>query len=253
MTNARLTFLGTGEAFDARYNNTSVYIRTSSKNYLVDCGPTIPHQLWRMNADPNLLDVVYLTHFHADHAFGLASLLVRMKEDGRSKPLPILGQAGIKTFVERLVNFAYAGAYKTLGFLVQPIEISPKKELRLGTHTLSFHPTRHVVSNLAFRLAFGDFSLFVSGDGEWTEDSEAAFGASKYAIQECYTAEGSRQFHNSFERIRARVEDADDKPRPERSYLVHVARDQRERLEETVNATTLPLVIPRDMQTYDLN
>ncbi len=253
MTNARLTFLGTGEAFDAQHANTSVYIRTASKNYLVDCGPTIPNQLWRMNADPNLLDVVYLTHFHGDHAFGLAPLLVRMKEDGRSKPLPVLGQTGIKTFVERLVNFAYAGAFKNLGFQVQPIEISPKKELRLGTHTLSFHPTLHVVTNLAFRVAFGDFSLYVSGDGEWTKDSEEAYASSKYAIQECYTAEGKRKFHNSYEAIAARAEQAADLPHPERSFLVHAARDQRERLEKVVNAANLPLVVPKDMQTYDLD
>jgi ribonuclease BN (tRNA processing enzyme) len=246
-----LTFLGVGEAFDERFANSSTYIQTGSRNYLVDCGYRAPYQLWSVNADPNLLDVVYLTHFHADHAFGLSALLVRMKEDGRSKPLPILGQAGIKGFVERLCNFAYPGSFKSLGFPVECIEVSPHKELRLGGHLLTFHPTRHVITNLAFRLAINDFSLYISGDGELTEESEAAFRSSKYSIQECFAVDAERDYHNSFSAVERVL--TDNGPKPVRTFLVHVSRNDRERLQERLAATGLPAVLPRDLQMYDLD
>jgi len=251
VTHARITFLGTGEAFDAQAANTSLLIRTSAKTYLVDCGLTTPHQIWRVNADPNVIDVVYLTHFHADHCFGLPALLLRMKEDGRSKPLPILGQAGVKTFVERLVNLAYPGAYKTLGFPVETIEVSPNRTIRLGAHVLSFHPTRHVVTNLGFRLAINDFSFFVSGDGELTDDSRAALLGSRFAVQECYATQGARPMHATFDDIRAAVQAADTPP--ERVFLVHPGRDQRAALEAAAHGAGLPFLVPRDLQMYDLD
>lgn len=251
MTNARITFLGTGEAFDAQLGNTSVYIRTAAIGYLVDCGFTVPHTLWRVNADPNLIDVIYLTHFHGDHSFGLPALLLRMKEDGRSKPLAILGQAGVKTFVERLQNFAYAGTFKDLGFPVNCIEVAAAKEQHLGPHTLTFHPTKHVLTNLALRLSFGDFSLYVSGDGELTPESIEALRASRYAVQECFAVDGERKFHGTFGAIRDVL--AQGSPRPQRTFLVHAARTQRERLDEAAAASGLPLVVPKDLQMYDLD
>ena len=251
MTSARITFLGTGEAFDAQANNTSVYVRTATLGYLIDCGFTVPHTLWRVNADPNLIDVIYLTHFHGDHAFGLPALLLRMKEDGRSKPLAILGQTGVKTLVERLQNFAYAGTYKDLGFPLNAIEVSAQKEQRLGPHTLTFHPTRHVVTNLALRLAFGDFSLFVSGDGELSPESIDALRTSRYAVQECFAVDGERKFHATFQSLCDVLEKGT--PRPQRTFLVHPARTQRERLEEAAASSGLPVVVPRDLQMYDLD
>jgi ribonuclease BN (tRNA processing enzyme) len=251
MTSARITFLGTGEAFDAQANNTSLYVRTDRLGYLVDCGFTVPHALWRVNADPNLIDVIYLTHFHGDHSFGLPALLLRMKEDGRSKPLAILGQTGVKTFVERVQNFAYAGTFKELGFPLNAIEVSAHKEQRLGPHTLTFHPTKHVMTNLALRLSFGDFSLYVSGDGELTPESSEALRSSRYAVQECYTVEGERKFHCTLPAIRELL--APGAPRPQRTFLVHAARSQRERLDEAAAATGLPLVVPKDLQMYDLD
>jgi ribonuclease BN (tRNA processing enzyme) len=251
VTSARITFLGTGEAFDAQVGNTSLYIRTAAISYLVDCGFTVPHTLWRVNADPNLLDVIYLTHFHGDHAFGLPALLLRMKEDGRSKPLAVLGQTGVKTFVERLQNFAYAGSFKDLGFPVNAIEVSPNKEQRLGPHTLTFHPTKHVVTNLALRLSFGDFSLFVSGDGELTPESIEALRSSRYAVQECFSVTSERKFHNTFPALCDVL--AEGTPRPTRTFLVHASRTERERLEEAAGAAGRSFVVPKDLQMYDLD
>ena len=250
MTSARMTFLGTGEAFDAEHGNTSIYIRTASRSYLFDCGFTAPFHLWRLNADPNLIDVVYLSHFHADHSFGLPALLARMNEDGRSKPLPVLGQRGVGAFVERLVNMAYAGLMKNLGFKLEPIEVSSTKETHVGSHRLSFHATRHAVTNLGMRLAFKDFSLFMSGDGEITADTRAAITGSSYVVQECYTVDDHRRFHSSFKEVEAALDGAET---PKRVFLCHTARHQREALFHRIKTAGREYLIPTALQTYELD
>src|SRR3954452_18272937 len=98
---ATLRVLGTGEAFDTGLGNNSCLLYDGKKGspskekriptFLFDCGYQIPERLWALPKLYPELDAVALTHFHADHAFGLAPLLVRFAEEGREEPLGIFG------------------------------------------------------------------------------------------------------------------------------------------------------------------
>ena len=74
----KVIFLGVGEAFDEDVPNNSHLIETGKTKILLDCGMTATPQVWKYNKDQNFIDSVYISHWHADHYFGLPGLLLRM-------------------------------------------------------------------------------------------------------------------------------------------------------------------------------
>ena len=75
---AQLGLIGCGEAFDTGFgNNSCIFFGERLPTVLFDCGYQIPERLWALAPGLRSVDAVYLTHFHADHAMGLAPLIVR--------------------------------------------------------------------------------------------------------------------------------------------------------------------------------
>nr|VUD28896.1 metal-dependent hydrolases of the beta-lactamase superfamily III [Raoultella sp. NCTC 9187] len=60
-----------------REPNTSALrvIDNNNRQWLIDCGPTIPRALWQRGGDINDIDAIYFTHVHPDHCTGLTALL----------------------------------------------------------------------------------------------------------------------------------------------------------------------------------
>ena len=90
-------FVGVGEACDAKHGNTSIHVQTVNDTCLLcDCGFSAAHSYFAFCDDPDQLDMVWNSHFHGDHFFGMPLLLLRFWEMKRSKPLVIAGQAGVE-------------------------------------------------------------------------------------------------------------------------------------------------------------
>ena len=88
----KIVFLGVGEAFDENYPNNSSLVLTDKTKLLLDCGFTVPSQVWKFNPDPSLLDAIYISHRHGDHFLGLPALFLRMWEGGRKRDLEVICQ-----------------------------------------------------------------------------------------------------------------------------------------------------------------
>jgi ribonuclease Z len=63
---------------------------TPDATVLVDCGGSPVGRLRQAGLDPLGLTHVIVTHLHADHAYGLPSLLQNLRLLGRTDPLPVL-------------------------------------------------------------------------------------------------------------------------------------------------------------------
>jgi len=100
-----LTFLGTGNflAPPGRYWNSFVMDST----VLVEPSPTsLPH-LRRCGFSPGGIDVVVVSHFHADHCFGWPFLIEAVTEQAPGHTLHVVGPPGIEA---HLANMNEAGA-----------------------------------------------------------------------------------------------------------------------------------------------
>ncbi len=79
---------------------TALMVRYNGKQILVDCGEGTQVAMKKRGWSAKPIDMILLTHFHADHVSGLPGLLLTMGNADRREPLLIAGPRG----VERVVN-----------------------------------------------------------------------------------------------------------------------------------------------------
>src|SRR3954452_12539036 len=125
MSILRLTFLGTSAAQPTIHRNLSgLAVKADTDLVLFDCGEGSQRQMIRFGTGFSV-DLVFFTHFHADHYLGIIGFLRTLGMAGREHPLTLYGPPPAK----RLLHQAIHLGVDTLAF---PVEIS---ELR-GTEVV---------------------------------------------------------------------------------------------------------------------
>ena len=98
---------------------TSLMLRYDGSSFLVDCGEATQIQVRRRGWSFNPIDVIFITHFHADHISGLPGMLLAMGNAERTEPVTIVGPKGIEHVVRSLCVIA-----PRLPFELQFIELN---------------------------------------------------------------------------------------------------------------------------------
>jgi ribonuclease BN (tRNA processing enzyme) len=195
----RCTFVGVGEAFDETFPNTSILLESEGASILLDCGFTAAPAFWRHSETPLDLSAVWISHFHADHWFGLPWLVARMNEDGRSQPLTLMGREGIHRRVEWLLDMAYPGLRDKLGFELRYRNAAAGGSDTVHGFRVRFAHSGHSIESLAIRLERDGKCVFYSGDGAPTEESVELARNCDLLIQESYIFSGPVDGHGSVE------------------------------------------------------
>ena len=101
---SELTFLGTGNflAPPGRYWNSFVL----DANVLVEPCPTALPHLRRCGFTPDDVDIVVISHFHADHCFGWPFLLQAIAEAGGGRTLHVVGPPGLEDHLTDMIDVA---------------------------------------------------------------------------------------------------------------------------------------------------
>ncbi len=100
-----LFFLGSGNAFAPRRYWSSFLL---NGRYLFDVPPTALPHLKRAGRSVDDIEVVFISHFHGDHFFGLPFLLLEYGEmTHRTRDLYIVGPPGVQERIERLTEWGF--------------------------------------------------------------------------------------------------------------------------------------------------
>jgi ribonuclease Z len=219
----QVTFAGVGEAFDERLPNTSILVEAAGTSLLLDCGFTAASAFWRAAADPLNLDGVYITHFHGDHFFGLPALLVRSVDEGRTRPLTILGQPEVEHKVRSAMELAYEGVLAKSALPLSFVACQPDQPRTIGGLTLDFAYGDHPRPCLGVRVSGAGCSVFYSGDGRPTPATAALAAGCDLVVHESFSLDPDTPGHGT---IGSSVEFARKAGVP-RLALVHVQRGVR--------------------------
>jgi ribonuclease BN (tRNA processing enzyme) len=202
----RVTFLGSGDAFNARARCHAGYLATTpSSTVLLDCGPTILLALKRVALSPDEFDAIALSHLHGDHFAGLPFLFLHYVVDTpRRRPLAVIGPPGTEARVRDLYRAMYRElSARPLPFEVHYVEVADGQRTTVaGMELLSVAvPHQQHELSLAFRLTTDRRTILYSGDTGWTEALVTHAHATDLFICECCYYETRTDFHLDYPRI----------------------------------------------------
>lgn len=133
----KIRFIGTGSGkASLKRHHSSLLVSSKNYNLLIDCGDSTSLALLKQNVNFNSIDAILISHLHADHYSGLASLLTQMKLLNRKTNLTIFIHQSLIDYIKSFLLNSYL-FMERLGFELNLIGVEEEKTNQL-TDLLSF-------------------------------------------------------------------------------------------------------------------
>lgn len=149
--------LGTGGMMPLPFRHlTSLMTRLNGSSLLIDCGEATQIAIRKKGWSFKAIDVLCITHFHADHISGLPGLLLTMGNADRVEPLTIVGPKGVTRIVNSLRVIA-----PELPFPIQCIELTEhEQELKIAQYNIKAFRVNHNIVCYGYSLSLSRLPKF---------------------------------------------------------------------------------------------
>ena len=229
-----LQFVGCGDAFGSggRFN-TCFHLVGRGFNALIDCGATSLVALNKLAINRNAIDVIFVSHFHADHVGGVPFFMLEANYIlKRERPLVIAGPPSLRARYPDLMEAAFPGT-RTLQvpfpLTLQELEIGRRTEI--GALKVTPHHVMHddrAGPCLGLRFEAEGKIIAFSGDTEWTDALIDIGREADLFICEAYMRDKQVKTHMALSALERRL----GQIRPKRLVLTHMSNDMLARRAE---------------------
>jgi ribonuclease BN (tRNA processing enzyme) len=229
-----LQFIGCGDAFGSggRFN-TCFHLVGRGINALIDCGATSLVALNKFGIDRAAIDLILITHFHADHVGGVPSFVLEASHVlKRERPLTIVGPPGLQTRFPELMENAFPGTRELrLRFPLTLHELDIGKRHAMAALKITPFHVQHddrAGPCLGLRVEAEGKIIAYSGDTEWTDALIALGREADLFICEAYMRDKPVKSHMVLAALERRL----GQIRPKRLILTHMSNDMLARRAE---------------------
>jgi ribonuclease Z len=166
----RLTFLGTGGAYpNSERDCMTLLLDWSGGALLLDCGPTVTKQLYRLGHELKRISTIAITHFHGDHVLGLPFFVFGCLIERRQAPLLVLCPEKDVDSLLSLIELCFPGTLAKLPFSLNVKGLKPENKaeaVKTEDFTIKAVSANHTVSSLSYCVEFQSLgkTLVYSGD-----------------------------------------------------------------------------------------
>jgi len=201
-----ITFVGTSDAFGAGGRRQSaVLLRGASGSALIDCGATTGSGLHELGVAIDEIDVILISHFHADHFGGIPLLLLgALYEENRKREIKIAGPPGIEARVRALAEaMGHSFDNRVWAFPIEFSELPAGVRCELGPLQIRSFATHHNpdASPHGMLIESGNTTIAYSGDTGWFDGLPLQVAGSDLFICECTYHRNGFDYHLSHEQL----------------------------------------------------
>jgi ribonuclease BN (tRNA processing enzyme) len=221
----QLQFVGSGDAFGSggRFN-TCFHVAGREFNFLIDCGASSLVAMKRFGVDCNAIDLIVLTHYHADHCGGVPFFILDAQYlSRRTRPLTIAGPPPLNDWFARQMEAAFEGLLRTTRkFELTLTELAPGAPWRFRNAEIRSFQVPHGAppeSSHGYRIDMDDRVLAVSGDTEWTDTLIDIGRDADLFVSEAYVYDGPVHMHLAYRQLVEKL----PLIRPKRLIITHMS------------------------------
>ncbi|GEN52159.1 ribonuclease Z [Halobacillus faecis] len=119
-----LFFLGTGSGVPSKERNVSSLVlrllEERGTTWVFDCGEGTQQQILNTNIRPRRIEVIFITHLHGDHIYGLPGLLSSRSFQGGETPVTVYGPRGLKDYID--ISLELSGTHLRYPLYIEEVE-----------------------------------------------------------------------------------------------------------------------------------
>jgi len=161
----KIIFFGTSGGIPTKERNvTSLGLKRDSGLWsMVDCGDGTTFQVARAGWDLAKLDSVFITHLHADHFFGILSLLFRKDMIRENCDLTLYAPKGMKQFITDNLKTTQK-VFEN--FKLTMIEVKDGMSLEFNSMNINVLSMHHRIPCYGYHLETVNKKIIISGDND---------------------------------------------------------------------------------------
>jgi ribonuclease BN (tRNA processing enzyme) len=199
-------------------------------NFLIDCGASSLIAMKRLGIAYNAIDLIVLTHYHADHCGGVPFFILDAQFVAkRTHPLTIAGPPPIKEWFSRLMETAFEGSlHSAKKFEVSLVELAPEHPWLFRNAEIRSVRVRHGLppeSYHGYRITIDGKVLAFSGDTEWTDSLIELGRDADLFVSEAYVYDRPVRMHLAYRQLIEKLALI----RPKRLIITHMSNDMLDR------------------------
>ena len=222
-----LQFVGCGDAFGSggRFN-TCFHLVGRGINALIDCGATSLVAMNKLAINRNDIDVIFLTHFHADHVGGVPFFLLEANYVlKRERELTIAGPPSLKSRYPQIMDVGFPGTQALelrFPLTLRELKIGGGNEVG-GLRVTPFHVVHDDRAGPCLGLRFEAEGKVIaySGDTQWTDALIDIGREADLFICEAFTRDKPIATHMALSSLERHL----DQIRPKRLVLTHMGAE----------------------------